>query len=291
MTGQTLIFGVGAAKSGTSWLHDALARHEASHFPQVKELHYWDSLDLGHGRFWRRQIERQRDILRRRRAGETRPAFAARQEAAIADLTRWLEVFDGKTANDAAYLEFLGRDRPGAQVIGDITPSYALLSARTYRAMAGLTARVRFIYLMRDPVARVWSQIRMDSRKPDLSPDRQAANAKMDAWLEGREHEIDRRSDYRATLNRLIGAVGRDRVHVEFYERLFSGAAIARIARFLGISPWRPRFDKRVNASAPLSLDEARQEAAARRLRAQYEYVSGLTGDLPEQWANRMVRA
>ncbi|HHS89575.1 MAG TPA: sulfotransferase family protein, partial [Rhodobacteraceae bacterium] len=42
----TIFFGVGAAKSGTSWLYRYLEGHPETHLRSVKELHYFDALDF-----------------------------------------------------------------------------------------------------------------------------------------------------------------------------------------------------------------------------------------------------
>jgi hypothetical protein len=41
--------GIGAQKSGTTWLHDNLARHPQVWLPPVKEIHYFDRPDLSLG--------------------------------------------------------------------------------------------------------------------------------------------------------------------------------------------------------------------------------------------------
>lgn len=40
----TLLFGIGAPKAGTSWLHRYLSGHPDCHFPAQKESHYFDRL-------------------------------------------------------------------------------------------------------------------------------------------------------------------------------------------------------------------------------------------------------
>ena len=42
-----VLFCIGAAKAGTSWLHTQLSAHPECHFRAIKELHYFDALDTG----------------------------------------------------------------------------------------------------------------------------------------------------------------------------------------------------------------------------------------------------
>ena len=63
------------------------------------------------------------------------------------------------------YLAFLLKDSDSKPVIGDITPSYATLSRNEFARMSQLSQNSRFLYLMRDPIDRLWSEIRMSGLK------------------------------------------------------------------------------------------------------------------------------
>lgn len=287
MVGQTLIFGVGAAKAGTSWLFDYLFHHDECYLPTVKELHYFNALEFGRGGFFRELHERHLADFRWKLANGKDHNRAYREQA-VADVSRWLEVFDGRTSDDESYLDYLGRGRAGAKVIGDITPAYALLSVATFKRMAALMERVRFVYLIREPVERLWSHIRMDAGKKGEAE----ALRRMDVLLEGGESQALLRSNYRRTINRLWKAVPREALHLEFYERLFSKEAIARLCGFLGIAPREAAFATAVNPSAVTArLDEGRRARAERLLRPQYNFVKDRLGGLPPEWTARMVTA
>ncbi|RME17985.1 MAG: hypothetical protein D6801_02310 [Alphaproteobacteria bacterium] len=287
MGAQTFIYCIGAAKAGTSWLFDVLYHHAGCYFPAVKEMHYWDVLEKGTGAHFRAQSEARLKWLEKRRAEVSDPEVNAYQDRSMADIRAWLDTFDGKTRDDDAYLDFLGRGRPGARVIGDFTPSYALLEAGSFRAMAGVMEKVRFIFLMRDPVERVWSHVRMDAGEGGA----ELARAKFDDFLNGGEHNIARRSNYRRTLNKLLSVIPREHLFVDYYERLFRQETIDRLMDFLGLERVRPDFGKQINRSAPVALDPARRAAARALLAPQYNFVSTFMGGLPAEWTERQVMA
>ncbi len=287
MSGQTLIFGVGAAKAGTSWLFDYLAHHDEVYLPTVKELHYFNALEFGRGKFFREMHERQLADFEWKMIFAKDEALRPYRVQAAADLSRWLDVFDGQNANDAGYLDYLGRGRP-EKLIGDITPAYALLSAATFKRMAGLMERVRFVYLIREPVERLWSQLRMDAGKQGEAE----ALKRMDDFLEGGQKNVAERSNYRRTINRLWQAMPREALHIEFFERLFSAEAIAKLCAFLGITPKAADFDKTVHQSrVSAGLDEGRRARAEALLKPQYNFVRDKLGGLPPEWTARMVTA
>ena len=138
----TFLLGVGCQKGGTAWLHRYL---EAS--PQCdpgfrKEYHVWDALDLPAGRLARERIEKQ---------GGRRAAF-------LDDPDRYFDYFSGLL------------EPPGIRLTADITPGLRRALGRaagddpgraSRRAASGPAA----VYLLRDPVERIWSAARMDMRR------------------------------------------------------------------------------------------------------------------------------
>ena len=287
MTGATVMFGIGATKAGTSWLHRYLASHPDCRMPSVKEIHYFDALD---GRSLPAEIGRFRllrlELAARIAKGE--PGLEPR----VAELDRWIALFERGAEGEGDYLPTLLAGAEGGVLTGDVTPAYGLLSEDRLAAMARLPARVRFVYLLRDPVDRLWSNIRMLAGNKGQTAGRvqRRANRMFDSYAAGEKPEVARRSDYAATLARLARAVDPSQVLVEFYERLFSAEAIARLCAFLGIRAVPGDYGRRVHESAPAVLDDGRRAVAQRLLAPQYDYVHRLFGDLPERWQANMVK-
>ncbi|MDE9449358.1 sulfotransferase [Aliiroseovarius sp. Z3] len=279
MTGQTFIFCLGATKAGTSWLFDYLSNHRECHLPAMKELHYFDALEHDTGAFYRKEAQARLEAART-------AAPTPWQKRLIADLERWLAVFDGKTRDDAAYLRYVREGGEAARVVGDFTPAYGLLKEKTLSAMAALTDKVRFVYLMRDPVDRIWSNIRMMAGN-----DGAALDAKVDGVLNGTADNILDRSNYRRTLNRLTRAIPREALHIEFYERLFTPDAIERLCAFLGITPQPASFDRVVHQSMKADLPMGQRAQLQAALKPQYNFVEKFMGELPPEWTQKMVSA
>ncbi len=55
--------------------------------------------------------------------------------------------------------------QPTCRAFGDMTPAYCLLTAEAFEAMRRMHPRTQFFFVMRDPVDRLWSAIRMNIRK------------------------------------------------------------------------------------------------------------------------------
>ena len=283
MTGGPLLLCVGAAKAGTSWLHRVLSDHPGCALRSIKELHVFDARDRG-------EVDRQVAALAQRRegylaemegAGPHRLAVRARQVQDCDDLARVL-----RSGDDRAYLDYLTAGAEG-RLVADMTPAYALLSEDRLRAMAALAPDVRFLYLVRDPVERLWSHVRMIAAgraAKDGNHEGRALHV-LARVFRGKETEIAARGDYAGAIGRLTRAVDPRRLMVAVTEEMLTAPGLARIMAFLGLAMPEADFSRRIHEGAVAALPpEARAEARS-WLAAQYDFVAGWLGRRPAGWA------
>ncbi len=284
MGDATLLFGIGAAKAGTTWLYRFLAAHPEVRLPAVKELHYFDTAETGK---FDRQIARMRKEKARRtgRLPTGDEKLDRRLKREVWAYNRWLNVI--ADPSDAAYVDFLTHNAGDARVVGDITPAYATLSEASLTRMAGLADKTRFIYLMRDPLDRLWSNIRMAAARR-AGALRETAGALLDKVVAGEDQTITARSNYALTLARVNAALDPRTVFLGFYETLFQPETVARICDFLGITPRAAKTQARVLAGEELTMTEGQRARALAWLAPQYDAVRGAMGALPQRWTDNM---
>lgn len=287
MSAPRLLFGIGAAKAGTSWLHDYLMHHPDCAMPRIKELHFFDTIE--HGSHERRlKVLAREHVALTEKLSDLRASGRMRRAAAMTDRIHELEHYADvvRSGDVAAYAGFLDQLRGDRALVGDVTPAYALLPGTRLAEMAKIGPAVRFIYLLRDPVDRLWSNIRMVAHRRAKGADPAPfAHQIFDRVISGQDNDNFLRSDYRACLTRLAASVPGPQVLVEFFERLFSETAIRNICDFLGISYAQPAFAKVVHkGKSSLLLDPARRSAARAFLAPQYDYVTARMGGVPERW-------
>jgi hypothetical protein len=257
----TFLLGVGCQKGGTAWMHRYLESSPQCDPGFRKEYHVWDALDLPSGRLARERIENQ---------GGPRARF-------LHDAEHYFDYFLG----------LLGPGR--ARLTADITPAYAGLSTDRLRfVQAGFEARgVRpvAVYLMRDPVERIWSAVRMDVQRRGRE-DLGAVEARLQVVSD--DDQYARRTRYDQTIARLDETFGVGAVFYGFYERLFEASTLRDLCGFLGIDFVEPDVGRQVNVSPKRhgDLSDETVRGLAGRFAPVYEAVAARFPDvdLPALW-------
>ena len=231
------LLGVGAQKAGTSWLHQQLHTRPDADFGCLKEYHVHDARTIAE--------------LKRFRQLHCKPLQPRTWVQPRTWLRQW---FIHNPKHYADYFQWLLK-RPrlrGAQIqlTGDITPSYALLSADTLKGInTSFQARgipVKPVFLMRDPIERLVSSQRMKLRKQGLRDAATEVATLRKRVTKGR----GLRSDYGQTLDALDQAFGLEHCFVGLFETLFTQPTYTELCRFLEIPYQEPAWGEKVNVSA-----------------------------------------
>jgi acetyl esterase/lipase len=288
--GATIVYGVGAQKAGTSWLFDCLGQSRDCHTVPTKELHYFDALyapsEASH-------LAGRLDQLRRTVASLTDdvdPENRARLRR-IRTLTDRLSIHATTPGDHGPYVDYMLTGYRDQKIICDFTPSYCVLDADGFAEMNSIGA-AKFIYVLRDPVARIWSQIRMAVGAKHRGLGDAEYEAKCAAHARdlhaNRDLATIPRADYARTMAALEDAVPRDRIHYVFYEDLFAQNSVDAICDFLGIAPVPVPVDKKVNQGRAGSMPEDVAALLTAGLEPQYTAAFARFGDaVPAAWRAR----
>jgi Sulfotransferase family len=276
VSGQpTLLFCVGATKAGTTWLYRHLAAHPDCQVRAIKELHYFDTVE---SESWTRR-------LRLHRAWKAR-LDARQQSAAFRDVRDWIDVLKRRAEDLPAYVSYVTGGADGRRLVADITPSYSGLPVSRLAQMSRLLPDVRFLYLLRDPVSRFWSHVRMlalrQVGKPAEVPDK--AREIMAEVLAGRSTAAVERGDYAANVPRLQAAVTPDKLCLMVQEEMMTDAGIRGLWAFLGIGAAKADFARRAHEGVPVPLTGEERRVLRRWLQPQYDFVEETLGRLPKAW-------
>ncbi len=283
--GKTFLLGLGAQKGGTTWLHRYLADSPQYANGYRKEYHVFDARHLESERWMRdRILEMAAEELEKARRGEPARADQLHRASMYANHDFYYDFFAG-----------LLRKRPRFRVTADLTPDYGMLPADRVadirRQFANRRIRTASVFLMREPVERVWSHIRMrDQREPDLfdvTAEEVVARDYADPHYECRTH-------YEDTLRVIDEVFGPEDRWVGFYEELFDEAPLREICELVGMDFHEPDLATRRNAYEKQdALPEDVVRTVARHYAGVYEAVAARfpDKDLERIWpSSRFVR-
>ena len=235
-------FCIGAQKAGTTWLHENLRRHPGVWMPPVKELQYFNQIHVPGHRAW---TQRHRD-------GHALRALKAHVRSATPDLrhVRLLARITDPAIDDDWYRSIFAHagDRP---LCGEMTPEYSVLPEAGIAHLLSVAPAAKAIFIMRDPIDRCWSHIRMIHRN--------SADAEMTLERIARLDDVYARSDYPAIIDRWRACLGEDRLHLAFFDDIATrpAAFLEELLGFLGLDfdpAMFPDLEKVVHRGRPLEI-------------------------------------
>lgn len=282
MKKENYFVGIGAPRSGTTWLANYFLNHPQVCFSPIKELHYFDAVyrsDLC-GYFNKDFISRQKALLSTNNSD-------ANTEQYLRCITRRIEMIRDENVYKQ-YLEELVKDEV---TFGEITPAYILLERNGYRAINKMYPRAKYIIILRNPVDRYWSNLKYFERLNDKYELRTS-----ETFAENLSNpKLYLRSDYKRALTELFSVVPRENVIVLFYENLFDSASgfecIKRITDFLAIDYLQANFLEVINPTCQKNMDAEMRIIAIKKFKSIFEYIcEHYAGQVPKSWLDDISR-
>jgi hypothetical protein len=272
------LIGLGAQKSGSTWLWNYLRGHPQCTATALKELHLITSNP--------RHLEKQASLIEQEIAAANREkdmTFLIEKR----DIIQRAQMIKKKTIFSAdGFLELVTRPAVGKfRISAELSPSNGNMSGKRMRELASHHSGPKFVLVLRDPVDRLWSQIRMAASQKSantagflIMAEKMAAD-----FLQG-SLDLPVRHNYRTILRRAENNIPRERIFYAFYEDFFEQKNIDAFCYFLAVDPMSARLAEPVFPGHPLDL---RQELA-RKMRdaliGQYTAAEKSMGRLPPNW-------
>jgi len=283
-----VIYGIGAQKAGTTWLYEQLKSHPEVHMGDLKEVHYWDTIYFPHLPYYKPKAEDEVRRLRRLSLLRSLKHGFSQQRRMLLQAERYREALSGGERSTSAYQAFLVEGSQGERVVGDISPGYAMLEAEGFAAMDAAAPDARFVFIMRDPVSRLWSAMRHNRSRGFMNGDKNAdLNEAFARALEEPDKGPMMMTDYATTIRNLEAAVPQERIGYFFFETLFSQETMDRMTDFLNIGRVQADAEHVVNPGSDSGAEPSPGLAriARERLEDVYTFIYGKFGDqVPHDW-------
>ncbi|MEL6688959.1 MAG: sulfotransferase [Pseudomonadota bacterium] len=286
------LYCVGATKAGTSWLYRTLADRPDVALSAVKETHFWDTLASDDRADQIAAFERQLqgfETARTEADARGQGWKVSNMTRRIADMTRLLNML--REGSIEAYIDYISAKADAeTRLVGDICPAYALVPVETLSAMVSAAPDARFLYLVRDPVARLWSAVRMQADRqlqPGQTVAQKAHNILQRVLNCDAETHLTARGDYAGTVRRLRDAVPEGQLKVMYMEELVTDAGYANLCQWLNLPEAPAPVSEKVHEGQNIKIRADLADQAARMLAPQYAFAAAEIGPLPAAWQAR----
>lgn len=270
---------VGAQKAATTWLYDALSRTPGIFLPRIKELHYFSELySVDAKRFGPKhrteQIEHIRAYHRARNTGSEYERMVLDQLAHI----------ESGPISDEWYKQIFNFAQDN-EICAEICPCYMSLPVRGVRHVLSINPLIRILILVRDPIDRLWSHMRMHAKSGYLELDPPAimrGEIEMGPYL--------RYTDYATAIPRWESMAGTDRVKVMLYDRIREDAtaSVDEILDFIGLPGAKTKADlsQSIFSGQPADLPTDLHAMLYEKLKPQYEFLSTRFPSQTQAWVS-----
>jgi len=205
---------VGVQKAGTTWLHRQLSLHSKIWLMPnaLKELQYFNEIYVDGHKNWTGQHRADgfKRLIELELNNEGNCNF---------DVIRQLSELASMPVNDSWYSKVFEMAECN-QLIGDITPEYSMLPEAGIRHMLSLNERAKFILILRHPVDRDYSHIRMIIKnKYGSQLQGFTDNILEQHLLSAADHKgVAERSYYKQILARFESLIPGENIHIAFYD-------------------------------------------------------------------------
>jgi hypothetical protein len=243
---KTFLLGVGCQKGGTTWVHDHLFRHPHCALGIAKEYHTFDVVASEQQRHMLvRSMKRLRSNLEKAEAklmkGEPVPLDGSVPILRNADLYEKLMRNLRKVnfaLDHADYVSYFSRlaEPDEVRITGDITPEYAVLKAADYAEIRKMIEargdlKVKVLFMMRDPIERIFSSEKMNCRRLGQSEEQAALNT-----VKKYKHPMNApKSQFENTIRGIEQAFDAENILYLFYEEMFKSHDVSALYDFLGL--------------------------------------------------------
>ncbi|HTT99487.1 MAG TPA: sulfotransferase [Rhizomicrobium sp.] len=270
---------VGAQKAGTSWLDKNLRRHPKLWLPPIKEIQYFNDLHVPESRAWTGRHRRDRGAMMMRHYLTKTEAedWNYRRISVLADII-------ASPISDRWYgriFSLAGAD----QMCGEVSPDYATIPDTGIAHILKLSPGIRIVLSLRDPIARSWSQMRMDIRRGQRKELHELEAGAMN-------RDLYNRADYPTIIENWRKFIPDDRLHVIFLDDIEATpeAVLESVCGFLGVGSHARLSTKAMNpvhAGEKLEIPPSVLETFKTRYRPIYERFAALYPEIGAAWMAR----
>lgn len=238
---------IGAQKSGTSWLHEVLSERPDVWVPPFKELHFFSHKFDKECRSWTEwHIKKGVKTARSRHLKDNlNPDI---------NYLDYLDSFLEKPMFNGTWYKNVFSRAPISSLCLDVTPAYSSISQDGVSFVAKFLGKAKFIYIIRTPLDRALSQLRMEISRTGIPSTKEE-------WKNyATMPVIISRGDYKSNIPRWSKHFDSSRLLFIPFQQISQSPyeALNKIETFAGLTPFNSykKATKKAHQSKLVSIPE-----------------------------------
>ena len=288
-------FCIGAAKAGTTWLYDQLRTDPHFYFAPEKEIHYFFSRFGGFDRLnGPTRFNKLREYVKSCSGQFSRNLFLNPNMQGDFQISKTISNGIGILLRGRSRMRGTGSCSKFAsdmQYACDFSPSTCKIDVNEVREIRRFDQRIKIVYIMRDPVERLWSHLKFHAQFMKMF-DTVMRYSRDETSTFIRRHQLDEDGLYGTHLQKFLSQFGRDDVLVMDFSMIGSNPEefVATIADFLDVARPKvlPRARQVINASERFDLPAGLLDSFKPEMERQTGIVEGLGYAFASAWRKNL---
>ena len=276
---MNLFLSVGAMKAGTTWLYSLLEKHPDLYFTPEKEIHF-----LNHFYVNKNVL---RDEYRLNQAKNRLRPEATNHIGIYKKLSRWYAMYL-ESPKDFLWYERLFSLNKQKKYNCDFSNLSCHLEEKHWIQLKEKYPKVKLIYILREPVDRLWSHTKFHHQFAGKGTDFVHWNTR-DFNYFIKEKFIWENAKYSTYIERMRKVFDETEFKVFFFEEMSREPEkyLYELEEFLGIQHMdydSTRLFKKVNSSKSIEMPDSFREASLKLIKPEIDKLKVMGIDIPESW-------
>lgn len=282
--------GIGAHKSGTTWLFTKLRQHTQVWMPPAKEVHFFSlspHYPSPNALPTYSHLNERLGVKAQNRPLKVRAIELVAREILKSNFQEalWWYRYSFGDYDDNWYVRLFAQ-ASSTQLTGEITPAYSILDSKDVKRIAAINPDMKLIFLLRNPIDRAWSAVRFyqntNQQDHQLKSDHQIIS-----YL--KSPQVMLRTNYERTLDNYLSHFDSSQILIGFYDAIINDPIrlLSGITDFLNIEPLpKGQMDNkvRVNGSPFMPMSSGVRDYLLETYTPMIERLSKQLGSYATLW-------
>jgi len=261
---------IGAQKAGTSWFHEVFGSRSDVWVPPFKELHFFDHKFIPANRRWTKW-----HVAKGVKSAKAR--YHSNPEAYDPDFLEYLRMIETPPMFNGRWYRSIFAKSGAQQICMDVTPEYCTIPDEGVEFVKRFLPHSQFLFIVRDPLERVISQLRMNLSRKKLTPSSHCE------WIEAvSDPELLVRGDYIQYIPRWRQHFSDKRLLIMPFAKIKTSPYefLSEVERFVGLpkSIYLEDPSKQIHKTSRIKIPEFAIDYLREKIQPQHDFLAECLG-------------